>query len=370
MAPRPQKMKFSYTTLTGYFLQDDPGTVAEDFDFMSKNFGLMTQNYTYDGSGGGGGGGGGGEEVETRSTTTPRTQWQRFEREVQRLNASAEEGEGEGRVLYKVLYLGRHGQGVHNVAEQRYGREEWDDHDIKIFPHPRRRKKKNSTLLSHPSISRRKAESEGEREDMSINPIPIFSQRYYASLEGDSHGHWSDAHLTATGIQQARSVNGFWKRQIAGQAKTPAPETYYTSPLYRCLQTANLTFAGLDLPPDRPYEPLVKELLREANGVHTCDRRSSLSFLRSSLPNCSFEPGFSEEDELWSASRRETDGELDARMKELLDDVFGSDSSTFVSFTSHSGAISSLLRVLGHREFRLVTGGVIPVLVRAKSVVE
>ncbi|KAL9028267.1 MAG: hypothetical protein Q9196_003340 [Gyalolechia fulgens] len=266
---------------------------------MSENFGLVNRNDSSD---------------IVPEETTSRSQWQRFEREVKRLNAEAEEG-----VRYKVLYLGRHGQGVHNVAERRYGREEWD--------------------------------------------------RYYASLEGDSDGCWSDAHLTQTGIQQALAVNAFWKRQIA-EAKTPAPERYYSSPLYRCLQTANLTFTGLDLPPDRPYDPVVKELLREANGVHTCDRRSSLSSLRSSFPNFSFEPGFHEDDGLWSASHRETDEELDARMEELLDDVFGKDGSTFLSFTSHSGAICSLLRVLGHREFRLVTGGVIPVLVKAKSVMQ
>ncbi|KAL9004934.1 MAG: hypothetical protein Q9188_002253 [Gyalolechia gomerana] len=296
MSPRTTSC-FTYTTLSGYFLQDDPSTIAEDFDFISKNFGLINRDYSSDIPG----------------ETTLETQCRRFEREVGRLNAEAGEG-----VWYKVLYIGRHGQGFHNVAEQRYGREEWD--------------------------------------------------RYYASLEGDSHGQWSDAHLTETGIQQALSVNAFWKRQIA-EAKTPAPEKYYTSPLYRCLETANLTFTGLDLPPDRPYNPVVKELLREANGVHTCDRRSSLSFLRSSFPNFSFEPGFQEHDGLWTASHRETDAELDVRMKELLDDIFSSDRSTFVSFTSHSGAICSLLRALGHREFSLVTGGVIPVLVRAESVV-
>lgn len=54
-------------------------------------------------------------------------------------------------------------------------------------------------------------------------------------------------------------------------------------------------------------------------------------------------------------------------MGRLLDDVFGNDGSSFVSFTSHSGAIGSLLRVLGHQEFRLATGAVIPVLVRAEE---
>lgn len=65
---------------------------------------------------------------------------------------------------------------------------------------------------------------------------------------------------------------------------------------------------------------------------------------------------------------RETNSILDARLKAFLDDVFTHDSSTFISFTSHSGAIGSILRVLGHREFRLQTGGAIPVLVKAETI--
>lgn len=49
------------------------------------------------------------------------TQWQRFAHEVRRLNR--ESGRG---VQYKVLYLGRHGEGYHNVAEAYYGTPAWD----------------------------------------------------------------------------------------------------------------------------------------------------------------------------------------------------------------------------------------------------
>lgn len=78
-----------------------------------------------------------------------------------------------------------------------------------------------------------------------------------------------------------------------------------------------------------------------------------------------FEPGFEEQDLLWEPHVREDDLSTDKRMKKLLDDIFSHDSNTFISLTSHSGAISSILRVLGHRKFQLVTGSVIPVLVRA-----
>ena len=145
----------------------------------------------------------------------------------------------------------------------------------------------------------------------------------------------------------------------------PAPESYYVSPLFRCLQTANLTFSGLKLPGERPFEPLVKEMLREVMGEHTCDRRSNRKFIHDSFPEWTIEPGFSEEDVLWRPDHRETWAEHDIRTRDLLDDVFANDRSTFVSFTAHSGAIASLLRVTGHREFKLPTGALIPVFVKA-----
>ncbi len=62
---------------------------------------------------------------------------------------------------------------------------------------------------------------------------------------------------------------------------------------------------------------------------------------------------------------REDDLSTDKRTKKLLEDIFSNDSNTFISLTSHSGAKSSILRVVGHRKFQLITGSVIPVLVRA-----
>lgn len=110
------------------------------------------------------------------------------------------------------------------------------------------------------------------------------------------------------------------------------------------------------------------QLLRETNGVHTCDRRSSKTYIRTNYPTYKIEPGFTENDELWEPNIRESNSALDTRLKKLLDDIFKHDSRTFLSLTGHSGAISGILRVVGHREFRLVTGSVIPVLVKADVV--
>jgi hypothetical protein len=108
--------------------------------------------------------------------------------------------------------------------------------------------------------------------------------------------------------------------------------------------------------------------MREALGIHTCDRRSSKSAIHTRWPHFKFENGFAENDLLWVSDLRESNPHLDARVKSLLDDVFTHDDHTFISFTSHSGAIGGLLRVLGHITFSLQTGGVIAVLVKAERI--
>jgi hypothetical protein len=110
------------------------------------------------------------------------------------------------------------------------------------------------------------------------------------------------------------------------------------------MATASVTFSGLNLPHSKPFIPIIKELFREAIGVHTCDRRSSKSIIGENYPNWPFEEGFEEEDPLWSASLRETDRAQDQRAKAVLDDVFSSDRNTWISVSSHSGQISSMLR--------------------------
>lgn len=217
---------------------------------------------------------------------------------------------------YKVLFLGRHGQGWHNVAEAKYGTAAWDC--------------------------------------------------YYSLLDGYAGLVWADAHLTQLGAQQATDVHDLWAAQLA--QGLPAPEKYYVSPLTRTLQTADLSFGNLALPEGKQYKPYVAELLREALGVHTCDRRSTKAELEKAFPHVTFEPGFSDQDTLWQADYREPASARRYRLAVLLDNIFAEDENTFLSLTSHSGAIASVLEAVGHRAFRLETGGVIPVLLKAKRV--
>lgn len=195
-----------------------------------------------------------------------------------------------------------------------------------------------------------------------------FFKEYWARQEGDDQAHWADAHLTDIGKQQALEVHAFWKQGLA-EARIPAPESYYTSPFYRCLQTAQITFSGLDLPADRPFVPTVKELLRETNGIHTCDRRSPTTVITKDFPEYKLEPGLPATDVSWVPDVREKPAEHVLREHVLLEQVFAEDDNKFISMTAHSGTIAALLAAVGHRPFALPTGGVIPVCVRSEKLI-
>jgi len=267
----PSETYINYTTVTGYFLQDEATTNATAFNFMTTNFGLLNRTYPTDGS------------LHHRNLT----QWQRFKYQVTQLNHAAPHG-----TEYKLLFMGRHGDGFHNDAQAFYGTPAWNC--------------------------------------------------YYSIRDGDATVTWSDAHLSPLGVTQALAVNEFWKTEIENQ-KIPTPQSYYTSPLTRCLQTANYTFNGLDLPAKHPFVPEVKELFREGISGHTCDRRGSKTYIHDSFPSYTIEPGFTENDQLWEALHGETTIDQAIRSKTVLDQVFSTDKSTYISITSHSGEIASIL---------------------------
>lgn len=190
-------------------------------------------------------------------------------------------------------------------------------------------------------------------------------QRYWSKIDGIPELTWADPEVTAQGILQAIGARNFWASALVN-ASIPAPESYYSSPLIRSLETARLTFSNLSLPADRPFKPVVKELLREALGEHTCDRRSRRSVIEKRFPEFEIEEGFTEEDELWVPEVRESNPDMDARLTRFLDDVFGNDDAVFVSLTGHGGSTGAILRAVGHRKFALATGGVMPIMVRAE----
>ncbi|KAH8637851.1 phosphoglycerate mutase-like protein [Alternaria alternata] len=216
------------------------------------------------------------------------TQWQRLAHYLSTLNKKAPRNE-----RYTLFFMGRHGEGFHNAAESYFGTPAWNC--------------------------------------------------YWSELDGNGTVTWADAQLTEPGIEQAKVVNTFWKHLIKDEKISP-PETFYTSPLHRCLDTAKLNFEGVPLPRKNPFVPVVKEFLREGISAHTCDRRHSKSYIKKNFPGFKFEKGFAEEDPYWTELFAEPRANQDARSKAVLDDIISNDDSTYISITSHSGEIGSLLR--------------------------
>ena len=114
-----------------------------------------------------------------------------------------------------------------------------------------------------------------------------------------------------------------------------------------------------------PYaRPLFVENLRESIGLHTCDRRRNKNYLRETYPLFEFECDFNEEDELWGPTYQETSSQQAVRLRLVLDSIWQNEASTYISITAHGGTVAAILANIGHRPFKLQTGGMLPVIVR------
>jgi broad specificity phosphatase PhoE len=104
-------------------------------------------------------------------------------------------------------------------------------------------------------------------------------------------------------------------------------------------------------------------MLRESIGLHTCDKRNSKSRIRETFPGFDFEPSFTEHDPLWDAEFQETEPQETVRLRLLLNEIFATDPSTFISITAHGGVIGALFNAIGKRTFPVLTGGFVPIVV-------
>ncbi|KAF5864851.1 hypothetical protein ETB97_006077 [Aspergillus alliaceus] len=298
--PTTKTHQYEFKLLPGFFVDyfdiasQSPGSKV----ITQPSFGLIDQHY-------------GGPE-EGQSDGERRKPWERFAACVNLLN-----NESPDNVTYKVLYLTRHGLGVHNVFQTKVGQDAWNNH--------------------------------------------------WSRLDGDDTVSWVDAKLTDAGIQQAEELSQFWM-DAAVKKKVPLPDSLYTSPLTRCLETTKLVFAKPMEELGGQFRPIVKELLRERLTNHTCDKRSTRSCIASQYPSYVIEPGFSEQDFLWRSDHTESLDEHVARKQRVLEEIFSEDPSQFVSFTVHSYAISAILKVCGSEKFRVREGSTIALLVRGERV--
>lgn len=235
--------------------------------------------------------------------------WDQIIEELNQLNANADEN-----TRYKLLFNARHGQGYHNVVVLKYGSEEWH----------------------------RKWHKYDRDGDIIIGPDP---------------------ELTELGIAQARENHDVWTKQL--EKGCPLPTRFFASPLQRSCKTLLETMQGLW---PQGTKVIVTDRIREIIGYHLCNKRSPKLTVIERFGQYGFEPeaSMTEEDEEYGDDEEPFD-DMCLRLNKFLQYLFEYD-DTVISTTSHGGVIKCLLAVLGHRNFTISTGGMIPVVVKATKI--
>jgi broad specificity phosphatase PhoE len=232
-----------------------------------------------------------GNASETRFGLRPQYTWPQVYTQL----IAAESIKGQP---YRLVLLGRHGEGFHNVAEAKYGTHAWDE--------------------------------------------------VWSKLNGSSDGmRWGpDANLTEVGKSQATAL------RLRMMQEGPEIDAWYASPLSRALQTSSIVSGKQSL--------RVLEGLREVSGVHTCDMRSSKSRIEARFPWADAQ-GLSEQDEMWSPTERESDSHVQRRALTVAQVLLAA-TAKVISVTSHSGFIRNFLTSIDQEQVSIDTAGVIPLI--------
>ncbi|KAF4445366.1 hypothetical protein F53441_10915 [Fusarium austroafricanum] len=190
-------------------------------------------------------------------------------------------------------------------------------------------------------------------------------KKYWSKLPGDSSRTWFDAELVPKGVEQAKALGRLYMEGIRS-SYFPIPDTIYTSPLARALQTTRLVYEDVMLAQGRLFKPVVKEGLRERLTDHTCDKRRTRQWIQASYPELELETGFTEEDVLWKSDQSETNSDHVSRTQALLEDIWRQDSGSCIAFITHSFTISTILEVIGAPEFRMGEGAMAAFLIKGE----
>lgn len=291
-------MSHNFTALPGIFAQSEKITNPDFFDWKDPRvrFGLKAS-------------------------------WSRLKQQVSELQQQ------HGKDNVKVLFLARHGQGVHNYVMAKYGRDWW--------------------------------EKQGMNHQYS----------------NDEYTWGPDPELTELGVSQAREAHVAWKNQLESADPVPVPQSFYVSPFSRACDTLAITwgFPTKHISPkeeeklhvihdkSREHTVVIHPLLRETIGYNTCDKRRPIEYTLDRYSEYRMTEHYPTpplgEDDLWTVEHRETNEEMQERLSGFLENLFETDKETYVSITCHAGVIRNMLGVLGHRRFFLQTGAMIPVVV-------
>lgn len=173
-----------------------------------------------------------------------------------------------------------------------------------------------------------------------------------------------DASLTDLGWQQSEALHA----HLDATGIKSQVELVVVSPLMRTLQTAvgvwggevitdessssTLMVSGLGKAPHaaiaapKGLKFVANEWCREQNGVHPCDRRSSISFYKKCFPMVDFSEVGTDEDTWWHETNRETAQELFTRARRFIRWLLDRPESR-IAVVSHSSFIFHMCHLFG-----------------------
>ncbi|KAK4689916.1 hypothetical protein P7C73_g203, partial [Tremellales sp. Uapishka_1] len=319
---------YHYEVVQGFFLQNGPEPKHKSAaEMLDHGFGLI-------------------------DTTVDR--WRNLKRGIQKL-----QDEAPTDVQYKVLFLGPSSVVSKNVLIGQWA-------DISLSPQ-QEDTGKGGTILERASTALwcvHGSWQRGARAELMAHLRIQEWEAKWAMMYTDGEIVWGpDPELTPLGVSQAQAVQSTWKKEgPLGAPITKAEMRWFVSPLTRTGQTMQNSWGEM-----LAGVPQVWEDFREVYGSHTCDQRSSKTYIEKRFPSFEIEEGFAENDELWKADERETDQHMQFRSRRAMDRLFGPEGAeeTYISITGHSAIFGQLLVVLGHQPYPLETGEMIPVAVKA-----
>lgn len=221
---------------------------------------------------------------------------------------------------YKLIYAGRHGEGYHNVANDKYG--------------------------------------------------PMWDEKWSHEF-GDGNLTWGpDPELTPLGVQQARAIDDEWRRLLVPDNldQPPVPTRLISSPFRRSAVTLLTAWNHVRTKGLLPVTPVIRELWREQIWSHTCDWRSSKTAIHERVPEFDLEQAMTEEDELRHVVV-ETEDTVYIRIRSALSQTFEEfPDDPVIGISSHSGAIRALFMAVGHKVFKPRICSFVPLIVKATPV--
>eukprot|EP00514_Thraustochytrium_sp_LLF1b_P009171 CAMPEP_0184559766 /NCGR_PEP_ID=MMETSP0199_2-20130426/46592_1 /TAXON_ID=1112570 /ORGANISM="Thraustochytrium sp., Strain LLF1b" /LENGTH=300 /DNA_ID=CAMNT_0026957061 /DNA_START=556 /DNA_END=1455 /DNA_ORIENTATION=- len=173
------------------------------------------------------------------------TQWSQVSEEMAVVRTKNEKA--------RLLYLIRHGEGIHNVAEREFGKEHWES-------------------------------------------VEALTEKYF------------DAPLNDVGERQCAELQSSFQKATEGGM--PPVDTIIVSPLTRAIETAKLGLAHIW----GKVPTYAVDLCRERYGKNLCDKRKSVTELKKLHPEINFDLFMdSQEDEAFTPVR-ETDEAIEQRI--------------------------------------------------------